>query len=412
MLGLIERARAQLRGFVEQRDDLIALVPCQDSDTTVVLKLFRDIEDASASDIVLLFADDFVEPGPYVSVAVERLAEQHRIASAYAIEQGLEPLAPMPEALFDDSLRPGLRLFDAVVYAKSLMPTPGGHRLVWVMCPPQIADREPWLDLVRVFLPDRGVEPWMAGLRLVFRDQLDTPQIAPDIARCPRVRLIDVDFSPESLERGLEEDAANEELSDAERMQALLSLAVIDGAHSRLSEAASRYDRLLGYYQQTNNPAMQAFVINAFGDLCRAAGDMPKAQHWYECAVTPATDAKDAIVLAAITRNLGELAYEQGRYGEAEEYFDGLDQLAAHMLQPETKAGALEWRGLSLEQLGRPHDAADVWESAAMLCRTIGMPQLLRINLEHLERVYHRTNRPGHLRDVREELSALAAEAP
>jgi hypothetical protein len=411
MLGLIERSRAQLRDFIEQRDDLIAVFPCQESDTAVVLKLFRDVEDASDADVVLVFADDFFAPGPYVSVAVERLAEQHRIACAYASEKGLDPLPPIPDALFDDTQPPGRRLFGAVAYATSLTPKGGGHRLVWVMCPSRIADRDAWLDLMRIFLPDNGVEPWMAGVRLAFRDDLDTAHAAPDIASCPRVRLIDVDFSPENLERGLDEDAQNDELPEAQRMQALLSLAVIDGAHNRLSDAAARYEILLGYYQQTQNLAMQAFVINAFGDLCRAAGDVPKAQHWYECAVAPATDAKDAVILAAITRNLGELAYEGGRYAEAEEYFDGLDQLAGHMLQAETKASALEWRGLSLEQQGRPHDAAEVWEAAATLCRTIGMPQLLRRNLEHLERVYDCTNRPGLLRDVQEELTTLDGEA-
>jgi Tfp pilus assembly protein PilF len=412
MQGLVERTRAQLRGFIEQRDDLMAVVPCQDSDTAILLKLFRDIEESTDTDVLLLFGDDFVEPGAYVSVAVERLAEQHRIACDYAVEQGFEPLPPMPDELFDDSVQPGRRLFDAVVYARTLVPKGGGNRLVWLMCPAHIADRDEYLRLVRVFLPDQGVEPWMAGLRLVFRDEVDTPQWAPDIVECPRVRLMDVDFSPESIERALEEDAENEELPDAERMHALLSLAVMDGAHGRLSEATSKYEVLLGYYQHTNNPSMQAFVINAFGDLCRAAGDIRKAEHWYECAVVPATDSKDAVVLAAVTKNLGELAFEQQRYDEAEEYFDGLDQLAAHMLQPETKASALEWRGLSLEQLGRPHEAADVWEAAATLCRNIGMPQLLRANLEHLERVYHRTNRPGHLRDVQAELSTLAEEAP
>jgi tetratricopeptide (TPR) repeat protein len=410
MLGLLERSRAQIRGFVDQRDDLIAVASCRDADTAVLLKLCRDVEDASDADVVLLFADAFVAPGPYVSVAVERLAEQHRVACAYAEEQGRAPLPSVPEALFDDTSPPGRRLFDAVVYAMSLVPRGGGNRLVWVMCPPEIADREAWLDLVRVFLPDQGVEPWMAGLRLMFRDDLGTAAAAPDVAGCARVRLFEVDFGQESIERGLEEDAQNEELPEAQRMQALLSIAVIDGAHGRLADAASRYETLLGYYQQTANPAMQAFVINAFGDLCRAEGDIEKAQHWYECAVTPANEARDAIVLAAVTKNLGELAYEGERYEEAEAYFDGLDRLAAHMLQPETKVRALEWRGLSLEQLGRPHEAAEVWESAATLCRNIGMPGLLRTTLEHLERVYDRTHRPGALRDVQEELASIGAD--
>jgi hypothetical protein len=357
-----------------------------------------------------MFGDDFIEPGPYVSVAIERLAEQHGIACDFAIEQGLAPLPPMPDALFDDTVLPGRRLFDAVVWATTLMPRRGGNRLVWIMCPAQIADREQYHRLVRVFLPDQGVEPWMAGLRLVFRDEPGAEQEAPDIAQSPRVRLLEVDFGPESIERGLDEDAQNEELPDEQRMHALLSLAILDSGHGRLSEAATRFEVLLGYYQQTHNLAMQAFVINAFGDLCRTAGDLAKAQHWYECAAAPATEAKDAVVLASITRNLGELAFEQQRFAEAEEYFDGLDQLAAHMLQPETKASALEWRGLSLEQLGREQEAAEVWESAALLCRNIGLPELLRINLGHLERVYHRTGARGPLRDVQQELQALDQE--
>jgi tetratricopeptide (TPR) repeat protein len=407
MLGLLERTRAALRAFIEQRDDLLAIVSCHDSDTAVVLKLCRDVEQASDADVVLLFADDFVQPGPYVSVAVERLAEQHRVACQYAVEQGRAPLPPMPEALFDDARSSAQRLFDAVSYARSLVPRDGGHRLVWIMCPAQIADREGYLRLVRTFLPDQGVEPWMAGLRLVFRDAVDTARQAPDLVECPRVRLIDVDFGPESIERGLEEDAQNNDLPVEQRMQALLSSAVIDSGHGRLSEASVKFETLLGHYQHTANLSMQAFVINAFGDLCRSAGDQVKARHWYECAAVPASQARDALVLAAVTRNLGELAFEQQRYGEAEEYFNGLDQLAAHMLQPETKASALEWRGLSLEQLGRDHEAAEVWESAALLCRNVGLPALLRVNLEHLERVYRRTNRPGALRDVRHELSGI-----
>jgi Tfp pilus assembly protein PilF len=408
--GLVERTRASFRGFIEQRDDLIAVVRCEDSDTAVVLKLFRDIEEASDTDVLLLFGDDFIEPGPYVSVAVERLAEQHRIACEFALEQGLEPLAPMPDELFDDAAPPVRRLFDAVAYASTLVPRGGGNRLVWVMCPAQIVDRDEYLRLVRVFLPNRGVEPWMAGLRLVFRDGIDTEQQAPDIVQCPRVHLIDVDFGQESIERGLDEDAQNEELPEDQRVQALLSLAVIDGAHGRMSEAASKFELALGHYQETGNLPMQAFVTNAFGDLCRAAGDVDKAQHWYECATVPATEGKDALVLAAITRNLGELAYERRRFAEAEQYFDGLDQLAAHLLQPETKASALQWRGLSQEQQGHYDAATESYEASALLCRNIGLPTLLRESLEHLERLYERARRPGLLRDVRAELATLEQE--
>src|SRR5687768_11119940 len=83
-------------------------------------------------------------------------------------------------------------------------------------------------------------------------------------------------------------------------------------------------ETLLGYDQATDNVDMQALVITAVGDLCRVVGNLPKALHWYECAAVPAAQPNDALMLAAITKNLGELAYEGARYANADEYFDGL----------------------------------------------------------------------------------------
>src|SRR6266705_2977485 len=114
----------------------------------MLLQTLRDIEDASASDVFLLFADDFVSADPFTSIVVERLREEHRMACAAAVEQNRAPLPPLPGALFDLSQPASRRLEDALRFARSLLPPRGGHRLVWAMMPQHIHDRQDYLRLV------------------------------------------------------------------------------------------------------------------------------------------------------------------------------------------------------------------------------------------------------------------------
>lgn len=410
MRRLLEGVRNGFREFVEQRDDLIALLACNDDDAPVAVKILGDLEQSADTDVFLLFADDFIAASPYVSVVVERLAEQHRLACQWAAEQGRAPLPQMPPDLFDDAQPPAHRLFDAVAFARSLVPERGGHRLVWAMCPSRMADPEAYLDLARTFLPRNGVEPWMRGLRLIFRTGSDVDSTAPDVVQGARVRMLPVDFGPAALQGSLQDEAEDEELPEDERMQSVLSLALLDASHDRTTDAAKKFESLLSYYQRTGNVAMQAFVINAFGDVYRKAGDLEGARDWYECAAVPAADAHDTLILSMVVRNLGDVAYERGKFEEAESYFDGLDQLAAHLLQPEAKVSALEWRGLSQEQQGAYDAAIESWEGAATLSRNIGLPALLRANLQHLQRAFQATSSGGRLAEVNAELRKLPAE--
>jgi tetratricopeptide (TPR) repeat protein len=407
---LIESIRKTLSDFVEQRDDLVCLLACTDDDAPVLLKILADLEQAADTDIFLLFADDFIQGGPYVSVAVERLAEQHRLASEWAVEKQREPLAAMPPELFDDAQLPTRRLFDAITFAKSLVPQGGGNRLVWVMCPSAGADQPEYFDLLSSLLPRDGPQPWMRGLRLIFRVPPEVESMAPDLVEVPRVRVTPVDLGPEAMENAMQHAAVDEELPEDERMQSVLSLALLDAAHDRSDDAAKKFELLLGYYQRTGNLAMQAFVINAFGDVYYKAEDLDGALHWYECAAAPAAEAGDAVILATVVKNLGDVSYQRGDFQRAEAYYDGLDQLGAHMLQPETKITALEWRGLSQEQQRDYDGAVESWQAAATLSRNIGLPDFLRTNLTHLQRVYEQTSRGGPLAEVNEELRALEME--
>src|SRR5262249_32983803 len=140
---------------------------------------------------------------------------------------------------------------------------------------------------------------------------------AKRLAGAPRVRRAGVDFSPAAIEASTAQDVEDEGLPIEQRMQALLTLACLDSAHGRVEAATPKFDMLLGYYQQTSNHALQAFVLNAFGDMERRRGDLDRAQHWYECASPPAVESRSPVVLATVTKNLGDLAYERGQYAVA-----------------------------------------------------------------------------------------------
>jgi tetratricopeptide (TPR) repeat protein len=409
MRALLDRLKKDFAGFVEQRDDLILISSCSDNDVAVGLKILRDLEQASAADVFLLFSDNFVQPGPFVSVAVERLREDHRLASAALVEEGRNPLPEFPASLADGSRPPAQRLIEAMTFARSLLPRKGGHRLAWAMFPLEIKDRHEYLRFVSEFVPWSGLKPWMNGLRLIFRDLPATGQFAPTLAAGPRVHLGSFDFGPDATAESFEQDAQNQELPEDERMQSLLMSAGLDYAHNRTESAVGKYKLLLGYYQKTDNALMQAFVLNAFGEMAHRAGDLEKAQLWFECALVPAEKAKEPVLLTALGRNLGDIAFKQARYPEAEQYYDNVDKLASHMLDPEAKIRALEARGLSQEKQGAFDKAVGSWEAAAHLSRKIELPEFLRKNLEHLARVYRQFGMTDRLPQLEAELAASVA---
>lgn len=408
MRKLIEQVQANLESFVEQRDDLLMIISCSDDDSPIVLKVLQDVEQANSMDVFLLFADDFVEPLPYVDVAIERLCEQRKIACDWLAEQGREPLPSVPETLDDVELSPARRLGQAMMYARSLVPQEGGHRVIWAMFPQRISNRRAYLDFVSAFAPHQGVKLGMQGLRLIFRDEPDTVAFMPELGTTPRVRFNRVDMGPEAIERALREEVEDEELSEERRMSALMQNALIDSAHGRNQDALTQFRVLLGYYQHTGNYVMQALILNTVADIHLRQNEPGKAQYFYECAVPVAIESKSPVVSHSTVSNLANLAYQQGEFDRAAQLYDYADQLAGKMLYAEGMARAREGRGLSLEQLQDYPGAIASWQGASELSRNTGMTALLKANLEHLARAYQRQGASNEHRAVLTELRQIA----
>jgi tetratricopeptide (TPR) repeat protein len=123
--------------------------------------------------------------------------------------------------------------------------------------------------------------------------------------------------------------------------------------------------------------------------------------------VPPAAAVKDPLILATLSRNLGDVSYKLGRFGEAEQYYDGVDKLSAVTLDPGSKIRALEWRGLSQAQQGKDQSAIQSWEAAALLSRKMNLSPLLRENLKHLMRAYKRVGADDKAISVAAELKNL-----
>src|SRR5258707_1516343 len=99
MRRLFEQLTKTLSRFLNQRDHLLLLVPCADSDIALVLKALRDLDRRSASDLFLLFADDFETPAQFVGGLAKSLHDEWTVTDG-AIAGG-DRLTPLPTAFLD-----------------------------------------------------------------------------------------------------------------------------------------------------------------------------------------------------------------------------------------------------------------------------------------------------------------------
>lgn len=408
MQQLLADIKHHFKGFVLQRERLALLVPCSDNDTVVVLKLLRDLEQDDGDDVFLLFADAFEDAESYAEVCIERLRAELCQANDRLAADGEAPLGALPESLLDEA-RPGaVRLFEAMLFARSLVPS-DGRRLVWALVPTRIDDRDAYLDLLRTVLPGRTLQPWMRqGIRLFIRDVQEALVLSPELVTRPRLEVYAVDLGPEAMAAALAREAEDEALPPEQRMQSLLQLAVLDGAYNRTNDALSKYDLLLGYYQGTGNLAMQALVLCSLGDLYRRNADSKTARHYYECAVPPVIQADHPVLFLGVLMNLGEVAYEEQDFVTARGCFEGADTLAGNLGDAEAKVRALERLGLTLEAQKEKTGAADCFRGAATLCQSIGgLDEPLRVNLQHQARVLEALGQWRELAAVRGHLNNL-----
>jgi tetratricopeptide (TPR) repeat protein len=398
---LFDQLIRNLRDFCKQRDNLLLLVPCADTDVALLVKALRTLDQESGSDLFLLFADEFVSKELYVNSLVSRLPEELKLINGAV---GPEESLPMLPVQVLDKQRPALhRLKEGMKYARSLIDVSKGQHYIWGMGPMSIRDPEGYVQLLAGLPPNPSIEPWMRGGRIVARVPADFSLQRSPLAKAKRIKVEQFAIPPDAHEQGLLADAADPKVPLADRMQAEVQLGYLEYAHGRFDTATERFRKALAFFQWAKIPAMEGLIISGLGDIARSQKDWKKAQHWYACAATPAAEAGSPILLATVVQNLAIVAFEEQRWKDAEDRYGELATIKRGMFDEVGLVDALEWRGKSQEKQQAFDRATLSWAEAAMICKDFEMKDRLPKVLPNLRNGYERLG-------MREELKTFDAD--
>jgi tetratricopeptide (TPR) repeat protein len=390
------------RQFLNQRDYLLLLVPCEDSDVALFLKALRDLDRESGADLFLLFAEDFQAPDTFLNDTAQRLEEEHKLTNE-AVGPDVPKLPPLPADFLDLKNPPPARLEAGLRYARSLIDPRRGQHFLWAMGPGKIGDPKSYLELLAQLPPKHDIRPWMRGARIIARVPADFQLEQSPLAKAKRVKVRPFSILPNAQEEELLAAADDPKLPLGDRMQAEVQLAYLDYAHSRFDKAIERFLKALAFFQWAEIAVMEGLVICGLGDIARRQGNLKEAQHWYACAAVPAAKGGNPILMSTIVQNLAVVAFQEKRFTEAEERYAELVTLKRAMIDEDGLAEALEWQGLSQEGQ-RAYDRAVVcWEEGALICKAFELKHRLRPLLTHLRRGYQAL-------EMREELEKFDAE--
>lgn len=407
MRKLLDQVGIRLRAFIEQRDDFTLVVRCGQPESAYILKLLQSLDEGGAPDIFWTFTEDFERPEQYISRVLLRFQEQHAVWSQALARESYAPWLPVPEHLLDARMPPVRRMQELMKFARSLLPEPEGRNLVWVLFPSRVTHPEQYARFVTELIRHELPGPWCHHMRLVLRDEPEHPLLERQLRQQPRLQWYAPDLSQQAMQRGFEEEAADESVSLPLRLQSLLVLAGLDQAHRRHAEAMEKYRLLLRYYLTTRNHTLSALVLNGMGEVCERQGAQKQAQSYFESALTPAIEGKAWPVLLNITLNLANLKHSQRQWREAEAYYDGAEKLATAQCISTVKIQCLENRGHCQHQQGRLEGALQDWSAAATLARKLSDQELLRQVLRRLKSLYAGAGLREHQRKVEQELASL-----
>ncbi len=409
----IQELQDTLGGFVEQRDHLLLVVGSTEAEAAWVLRTLKGLDEETPSDLFLLFSHDASEPAQYVTALLANLEAQLEGVSAERKANNSPPCPALPPVCQDVRQPPAVRLLAAFEHIRGLMPAEGDHRLVWALLPMKIGDRQGFAELVGRLIPHDGFQPWMRSLRIVVRDDRETPFLVPALRKlkAPGVLLYEPDLSTAALTDSLAREVDDPALPVLQRMQALLQLAALDYAHKRYPAALEKYGLLHAYFAEQGLKELQALCLQGTGDVLRAAGKRPQAKERYQQGLAVAVNTQALPILINLAMAAGDVCLELEQYEEAEGYFDITDRVATKALNPYPKADALEKRGLARYLRGQRGGAATSWNDAATLCRAVEYTARLRSVLQRQVALYGEARMKTEQRACKKELAALPEEA-
>lgn len=359
-MRLLRQLRRDLAAFIEGHEHGILALGAARDHLPWMYMLLQELAETSP-DVFLMFPHEFVDAEAYVALVAERVR-------ASASEASGAPTLSLPEACTDPARPIADRLRATLAHARDLLPRGAdAPRLVVVLGPLKAAGDPDYVALVRALVEEAvTIPPWFHRIRLIIHEPTGT---TPPLRMGRFARALAVDLSTAAMERSIAEEAADPAATPQQRAHALLQEAAFHLGHRRLDDASRSYRALCDHAQETHNPLLTALALQGLGDVERARGRLEAALDWYERTLPPASEAGAPLVLLLVARALAHLYFELGRFSDAETFFDGTQQLAAALPEPETQAQALIWRGRAQERQGAPGRCAESLLAAARVAR-------------------------------------------
>lgn len=366
-MRVLRELRQELRGFLVGQDHGVCVLRGQRDHLPFVYRLLQEIA-ADSTDVFLDFPHRFDTAETYVGMIAAQIEASGR-------EARQQPGWSMPPTCRDAERTVAARLKDTLVCARGMLPRGSDRpRLVVVLCPLEVADEQEYVALTRALIePGGDVAPWFVRMRVFVHAPSREDRPLPRFARA-----LAVDLSPAAMAESANLDASDLALPPTQRTQALLQAAMLDVGHQRFVRARERLDAVHAQAQSQGNPVLAALALSGLGDVERLERRGDAAIDWYERALVPASEAGAPIVLLMITRHLADLYVAAGRIAEAAVFFDGAQQLAGLIPEPESRVSALLGRGLAEQRGGA---APTTWVAslveAAEVARDHGCDELL-----------------------------------
>ncbi len=263
MRSLLDRAKAGIRAFWEQRDDLVLLLGAADIDLPAVLKIVEGLDAELAFAWCWVFAQPFTAPDAYADAIIGDIATKRDAVSATLVQSGKPAWPVLPNILTDPAVEPADRIRAAVVYVRDLVPVVPGGITVFALLPTENQQSERYAALCQTVVRHDMPFPWCARVRFMLRDDPAAPLTAT--RSMPHVRTLRTDFSSAALGGALEQEIADPDVPDAQKMMSAIIAAGIHEAQGRHAEAHVLYLGAMDHFGRQGNATVAALC----GTWCR-----------------------------------------------------------------------------------------------------------------------------------------------
>ncbi len=411
MQKVFDAITERLQAFIAQRDHAVLVTRCSDVDCITLLKLLEGLDEASSSELFWMCPNEFKDARGYVDAVVKDFITKHDGMRLVMEHKQMQVWPAAPAQVSDSSLAPDVRLRELIAFSRSLLPEPEGCSAVWVIFPLHIADAAGYAQLMRDLLRHQYPFPWFHHIRIIFRDDVAMPGLSHALAGSPSIDQYAPDLSDEAMEKALEEEAADSSAPLADRVQTMFLSAQRDFAFGRFDDAMKKLEIFLRFQTAVGNPPMVALALNSAGEIHQRLGRTEQAARCFEAAVEPACAGENPPlpILFNVLLNLANLRMGQGRFAEAEAYYDAGEKLATVQRNPAAKIQSIENLGYCQCMQGKFADAAQSWEHGAMIAGKLDQPELQKSLLLRLREYYASTNQAMQACQIESQIVAIKA---